>query len=97
MEENKVALINNGDTALDKVWAHYKNPKKHKLTPNQELVNERWLSAWTALTKHKNKTKVSKILQKAYPISRAQAFRDIRNAEKFLGRNLEHVRHYHFW
>lgn len=85
MAEENIALINNGDTSLDKVWAHYKDPKKHKLTPNQKLVNERWLAAWTALTKHKNKTKVAVILQKAYPIKRAQAFRDIRNAEKLYG------------
>ena len=89
MAENNVALINNGDTSLDKVWAHYKNPKKHKLTTKQQLVNERWLAGWTALTKYKNKTKVAKILQKAYPISRAQAFRDIRNAEKLYGNVLK--------
>lgn len=79
------SLIKTGDTSFDKVWAHYKDPSKFPLTPNQEKIKERWLAAWTLLLKKKKKTKAATILEEALGVSRAQAFRDIRNAERLFG------------
>ena len=79
------SLINTGDTHFDKIWAHYKDPSKFPLTPKQEDLKQRWLAAWTALLKKKSKTKVVKILEETFDIKRAQAFRDIRNAERLYG------------
>lgn len=88
MKKRPMVAINTGDTSLDKVWAHYKDPARYPLTPNQQLVKERWTTAWKLLTKKKFKTKVAKVLEEMYGVSRAQAFRDIRNAEKLYGNAL---------
>lgn len=89
MAKRKAQLINTGDTSLDKIWAHYKSPKQYALTENQEAVKERWFTAWKLLTKKKSKSKVAKILEEMFGISRAQAFRDIRNSEKLFGNVLK--------
>ncbi len=78
-------LINRGDTSFDKIWMHYKSPGKFPLTENQENIKERWLAAWTSLLKKKNKTRTVKVLEETFGVSRAQAFKDIRNAERLFG------------
>lgn len=80
-----MAVINTADTSFDKIWAYYKSPKKFQLTPNQELVKERWMAAWTSLLAKNSKTQTVEILREAYGYGRAQAFRDIRNAERLFG------------
>ena len=89
MAKRKAQLISTGDTTLDKIWAHYKAPNTYKLTPKQEEVKERWVSAWKLLSKKHYKTKVAKILKEMYGISKAQGFRDIRNAEALFGKALK--------
>ena len=89
MAKRKAMLVNTGDTTLDKIWAHYKNPKQYALTELQEQVKERWLTAWKLLAKKKYKSKVARVLCDMYGVSTAQAFRDIRNAEALLGKALK--------
>lgn len=80
-----MVLLNTAESSFDKIWAHHKSPKKFPLTENQEITNGRWLAAWTLLLKKHNKTQAANILQRIYKYSRAQAFRDIRNAERLYG------------
>lgn len=81
-------LLKGRDTSFDKIYAFYLNPDKYKLTPKQEQIKERWLAAWTLRLKLKSPTKVAAILQENFAhqnLSRAQAFRDVQNAEKLFG------------
>ena len=86
--ENGIELQKGRDTSFDKIFAYYLNPDKYTLTPKQEEIKERWLAAWTLRLKKKSPTKVAQILQETYKeqnLSRAQAFRDVQNAEKLYG------------
>lgn len=85
MTKRRMMLLNTADSSFDKIWAYYKNPKRFQLTDNQEATKERWLAAWTSLLQKNTKTQTVEILQEAYGISRAQGFRDIRNAERLYG------------
>lgn len=78
-------VIRTGDTTFDKIYAYYVNPKRVELTPKQEETREIWVAAWTALLKMKSKNQVAKVLEETHGRSRAQAYRDIRRAEKLFG------------
>ncbi|MFL0067868.1 hypothetical protein V2605_03970 [Tenacibaculum maritimum] len=86
--ENGLQLKKGRDTSFDKIYAFYLNPDKFTLTPKQEEIKERWLAAWTLRLQKKSPTKAAEILQETYKdqkLSRAQAFRDVQNAEKLFG------------
>ena len=82
---NKLPSINTGDTSFDKIWAHFLDETKFPLTTKQEALKERWLAAWTLrLNFHSTEQAVAVHMEK-YGVSRAQSFRDIRNAERLFG------------
>lgn len=85
---NGLQLQRKRNTSFDKIYAYYLEPDKVALSPNQELIKERWLAAWTLRLKKKSPTKVAEILQEQFAeqkLSRAQAFRDVQNSEKLFG------------
>lgn len=82
---NNLPTINTGDTSFDKIWAHFLDETTYKLTEKQEELKERWLAAWTLrLNFHSTEQAVAVHMEK-YGVSRAQAFRDINNAERLFG------------
>lgn len=82
---NNLPKITTGDTTFDKIWAHFLDETKFPLSPKNEEIKERWLAAWTLrLNFHSTEQAVSVHMVK-YDISRAQAFRDINNAERLFG------------
>lgn len=77
--------IQTGDTTFDKIWAHFLDETTYKLTEKQTELKERWLAAWTLrLNFHSTEQAINVHMQK-YGVSRAQAFRDINNAERLFG------------
>jgi hypothetical protein len=78
-------LINTGDTSFDKIWAHYKDPSKYKLTEKQTQLKERWLAAFTLRQNFHSRQQAANIMMEKYDVSRAQAFIDLRNAERLFG------------
>ncbi len=85
MSVNRLALIKTGDTTLDKIFAHYIDETKYKLSKKQEEIKERWLAAWTLrITFHSTDQAIKAYMDK-YDVSRAQAFRDVARAERLFG------------
>lgn len=78
-------LIRTGDTAFDKIYAYYINPDKYPLSVKHTELKQRWLAAFTLRQNFKSRQQASFILCEKFGIKRAQAFIDLRNAEKLFG------------
>lgn len=78
-------LIKTGDTSFDKIYAYYVNPEKYPLSIKHKEIKERWLAAFTLRQNFKSRQQASFILCERFGIKRAQAFIDLRNAEKLFG------------
>jgi hypothetical protein len=82
---NNFPKINTGDTSFDKIWAHFIDENTYKLSKKQEILKERWLAAWTLRLNFHSTEQAVKVHMEKYNVSRAQAFRDINNAERLFG------------
>lgn len=78
-------LVKTGDTSFDAIWAHYKDPKKYKLSEKQQELNKRWLAAFTFRMKFKSRVQTVNAMMKQFKISRALAFIDLKNSERLFG------------
>lgn len=87
MKVNRNSLIKSGDTTFDKIWAFFLDENKYPLKTQKLIdIKERWLIAWTLRAKErKSPTKAVNSLMKITGVNRAQAYRDIANAEKLFG------------
>ena len=85
MKVNREALITTGDTTTDKIFAHYIDEKKYPLSAKQEEIRDRWLAAWTLRLGFRSAEQAVNIYKKRFNLSRAQAFRDLKRAEKLFG------------
>lgn len=85
MSFNHLPTIRTGDSTFDRIYAYYKDPKKHPLTPKQEEKKDRWLAAFTLRQNFHSREQAANVMMEKYDISRAQAYRDLRNAERLFG------------
>ena len=81
----KRILVKTGDTTYDKIFAHFIDEKKYKLTPLQTQIKDRLLAAWTLRLNFHSTEQGVNVYMKKYSLSRAQAFRDISRAERLFG------------
>lgn len=77
--------IKTGDSSFDKIYAYYKDPGKYPLTEKQTELKERWLAAFTLRQNFHSREQATNVLIEKYDISRAQAYRDLKNAERLFG------------
>lgn len=77
--------IKTGDTSIDKIYAYYRDPNKYPLTEKQKEVKDRWLAAFTLRQNFHSREQAINVLMDKYGISRAQAYRDLSNAERLFG------------
>lgn len=80
------------DSSFDKILSYYMDKSKVvRLTPKQELVRLRWEAAFSLLCNYRSAEQAIPLLQEQFkddegnPLSRAQAYRDIRNAKNMFG------------
>lgn len=78
-------IIKTGDSTFDKVYAYYKDPKKYPLRDKQLELKDRWLAAFALRQNFHSREQATNVLMDKYKISRAQAYRDLRNAERLFG------------
>mgnify|MGYP000162120534 CR=1 FL=1 len=77
--------IKTGDSSFDKIYAYYKDSTKYPLTPKQTELKDRWLAAFTLRQNFHSREQAANVLMEKYEISRAQAYRDLKNAERLFG------------
>ncbi|WP_340074533.1 hypothetical protein [Leptobacterium sp. I13] len=78
-------IIKTGDSTFDKIYAYYKDPSKYPLTKKQTELKERWLAAFALRQNFHSREQASNVLMEKYDISRAQAYRDLKDAERLFG------------
>lgn len=77
--------IKTGDSSFDKIYAYYKDASKYPLTAKQTELKDRWLAAFTLRQNFHSREQAANVLIEKYGISRAQAYRDLKNAERLFG------------
>jgi hypothetical protein len=77
--------LKTGDSSFDKIYAYYKDSTKYPLTPKQTDLKDRWLAAFTLRQNFHSREQAANVLMEKYEISRAQAYRDLRNTERLFG------------
>lgn len=77
--------IKTGDSSFDKIYAYYKDSTKYPLTQKQTELKDRWLAAFTLRQNFHSREQAANVLMEKYDISRAQAYRDLKNAERLFG------------
>ena len=82
---NNYPSIKTGDTTYDKIWEYFLSETSVTLTPNQDEIRKRWLSAWTLRLEFHSTEQAVNVHMAKFEVSRAQTFRDLRNAEKLFG------------
>lgn len=85
----KKALLKTGDSTFDKIYAYYVDSSKFNLSPKQHEIRERWLSAFTLRLQFHSREQAAGVLKDKYGIERAQAYRDLKNAERLFGNVLK--------
>ena len=85
MSNNFLPKIKTGDSSFDKIYAYYKDANKYPLTEKQAQLKDRWLAAFTLRQNFHSREQASNVLIEKYDISRAQAYRDLKNAERLFG------------
>ena len=78
-------LVNTGDSSYDKIYAYYKDSTRYTLTPKQTELKDRWLASFTLRQNFHSREQAANVLMEKYEISRAQAYRDLKNAERLFG------------
>ncbi len=77
--------IKTGDSFFDKIYAYYKDSAKYPLTEKQGDLKDRWLAAFTLRQNFHSREQAANVLMEKYEISRAQSYRDLKNAERLFG------------
>jgi hypothetical protein len=72
-------------TTLERIRLSYKKDGDIILTPKEEEIKDRWFLIYTSLCQFKSSFEVIEMLQKDLGLSRAQAFRDLDNAQRLYG------------
>ena len=85
MAKQHLPTLQTGDSTFDKLYAYYKDSTKYPLTPNQTEIKDRWLAAFALRQNFHSREQATNVLMEKYEISRAQAYRDLRNAERLFG------------
>ena len=85
MAKQHLPTIKTGDSTFDKLYAYYKDSTKYPLTPNQTEIKDRWLAAFALRQNFHSREQATNVLMEKYQISRAQAYRDLKNAERLFG------------
>tara|TARA_B110000093_G_scaffold30201_1_gene30541 strand:- start:425 stop:1000 length:576 start_codon:yes stop_codon:yes gene_type:complete len=85
MTKRKAMLVNTGDSSYDKIYAYYKDSTRYTLTPKQTELKDRWLASFTLRQNFHSREQAANVLMEKYEISRAQAYRDLKNAERLFG------------
>ena len=85
MAVQHLPIIKTGDSSFDKIYAYYRDATKYPLTENQTKLKDRWLAAFTLRQNFHSKEQAANVLMEKYDISRAQAYRDLKNAERLFG------------
>ena len=85
MTKRKAMLVNTGDSSYDKIYAYYKDSTRYTLTPKQTELKGRWLASFTLRQNCHSREQAANVLMEKYEISRAQAYRDLKNAERLFG------------
>ena len=85
MAISKLPTIKTGDSTFDKLFAYYKDSTKYPLTANQTEIKDRWLAAFALRQNFHSREQSTNVLMEKYEISRAQAYRDLRDAERLFG------------
>lgn len=74
------------DSTTDRIWKYYHNNKTRvELTPEEEIIRERWEKAWFLLCKQKNQKQVVEKLEKLFSVKKSVAYDDVRNAMLLFG------------
>jgi hypothetical protein len=82
---NQLPIIKTGDSSFDKIYAYYRDPSKYPLTSKQTELKDRWLAAFALRQNFHSREQACNVLMEKYKISRAQAYRDLKNAERLFG------------
>lgn len=85
MAKWQLPTIKTGDSSFDKIYAYYKDASKYPLTEKQTELKNRWLAAFTLRQNFHSREQAANELMEKYEISRAQAYRDLKNAERLFG------------
>ena len=74
------------DTTFDKIFAWYvDDTDKLKLTKKQEDLKVRWEAAYDLLCNYHSPQQATPLLMQKFSISKAQAYRDVKNATNLFG------------
>lgn len=84
MAKNK-ALIQRGDSTLDKIRAYYVNPSTYELSEHLEGVRIRYQHAYNLKLSYFSNQQIAKLWEKEYGLSQAQAYLDIKNSQSLFG------------
>ena len=85
MAMQHLPTIKTGDSSFDKIYAYYKDSTKYPLTPKQTDLKDRWLAAFALRQNFHSREQAANVLMEKYKISRAQSYRDLKNAERLFG------------
>lgn len=77
--------IKTGDSSFDKIYAYYKDATKFPLTPKQTEIKDRWLAAFALRQNFHSREQAANVLMEKFGVKRAQAYRDLKNAERLFG------------
>ena len=74
------------DTTFDKILAWYIDETgKLKLTEKQEVLKNRWEAAYDLLCNYHSPQQATPLLMQKHGLSKAQAYRDVKNATNLFG------------
>lgn len=78
-------ILKHRDTTFDKIYAYYINPDKYQLTEKEEEIRKRWSAAFSLQLNYHSPEQCVPVLMQEFSISKAQAYRDVRNATALFG------------
>lgn len=78
-------ILQRRDSTFDKIFAHYINPEKFPLSDKEEEIRKRWSAAFSLQLNYHSPEQAVPVLMEEFSISKAQAYRDIRNATALFG------------
>lgn len=79
------ALIQRGDSTMDKIRAYYTSPSEYELSEHLEDVRKRLVHAYNLKMSYFSNQQIVSVWEKDYGLSQAQAYLDIRNAQVLFG------------
>lgn len=84
MAKNK-AIIQRGDSTMDKLRAYYIDPSNHELSEHVDKLRVRYQHAYNLKMSYFSNKQIVTIWQKEYGLSQAQAYLDIKDALNLFG------------